>query len=136
MGFDLKKNNLADKAEAGYRFELLIPEVNTPTGAFVTVRGKESDVVKKYARKRFAEMQFKDNAHRNRHGSAPQMSIEEAEELAVETAYVRVISWEGFEEDGEPLDFNEANAKKVLKEHSWIRDQIIAESDMLVNFIK
>lgn len=138
MGFDLKKNNLADKAEAGYRFELTIPEVNTPTGAFVTVRGKEADVVKKYARKRFAEIQFKENAqrNRNRNGEASQMTIEEAEDLAVDTAYVRIISWEGFEEDGEPLEFNEANGKKVLKDHPWIRDQIITESDMLVNFIK
>lgn len=138
MGFDLKKNNLAEMAEAGYKFELTLPEVNTPTGAFVTVRGKESDIVKKYARKRFAELQYKENAQRsrNRNNEVTPMTIEEAEDLAVDTAYVRIISWEGFEEGGKELEFNEANAKKVLKEHPWIRDQVVAESDMLVNFIK
>ena len=63
------------------------------------------------------------------------MTLEEAEDLAIDAAFVRLISWKGVEEDGKALVFNEENAKKVLREHSWIREQILTESGMLGNFM-
>ena len=135
MGFDLSKNNFAEKAESGYEFELVIPEIQQHTGAFVTVLGIESKIVKNYNRKKFQEMQQREIMANKRKKELDPMTLEEAEDLAIDAAFVRLISWKGVEEDGKALVFNEENAKKVLREHSWIREQILTESGMLGNFM-
>lgn len=135
MGFDLVKNNLSDKAEVGYEFELLIPEVKEKTGAFITVRGTQSPKVKSYARKKFAEFQQKEQVAKRKGKEVEPINLDEAEDMAIEAALVRTISWRGFEEDGKELPFSEENAKRIFREHSWIREQVLEESDLLANFI-
>lgn len=135
MPFDLIKNNLSEKAECGYEFELLIPEVQEKTGAFITVRGVQSAKVKQYSRKKFNEMQHKEHMAKKRGKDLDPMTLDEAEDMAVESALIRIISWKGFEEDGKEVKFTEENARRILKDHPWIREQILAESDMLSNFI-
>lgn len=135
MGFDLSKNDLSKLSEAGYEFELTLPEVRTPTGAFVTVRGVNSPAVKAFSRKKFAEMQMQEQIAKRKNREVELMSFEETEDLAAEIALVRLISWKGIEEDGKELKFSPEAAKRVLKEHSWIRDQILEESDNISNFL-
>lgn len=135
MGFDLKKNNFSEKAEAGFEFELLIPEIKEKTGAFVTVRGKESPKVKAFYRKFGAEMQHKEQMAKKRNRDVDPMTFDEIEDFAIESALVRIISWRGFEEDGKKLEFTQENAKRILKEHPWIREQVTEESELLANFI-
>ena len=135
MGFDLSKNNLSEKAEVGYTFELVIPEVQERTGAFVTVRGVESKVVKNYNRKKFQEMQQREFLATKRKKELDPMTLEEAEDMAIDAAYVRLMGWKGLEENGKALEFNEENAKRVLRDHSWIREQILTESGLLANFM-
>lgn len=135
MGFDLSKNDLNKSSEAGYKFELVLPDRVTTTGAFITVRGTNSPTVKAFGRKKFQEMQAEEQRAKRRGKEVDPMTLDEAEELAVETAYVRIIGWEGIEEGGKAVEFNEANAKRILKEHSWIREQVIEESDNVSNFL-
>ena len=135
MGFDLAKNNFAEKAEAGYEFELMIPEINEKTGAFITVRGAESPKVKQHGRRKFNEMQFKEHNAKKKGKDLEPITLDEAEEMAIESALVRIISWKGLEEKGKDLEFNEENARRVLKDHPWIREQVINESNQLSNFI-
>lgn len=135
MGFDLSKNDLNKSSEAGYKFELMLPDGVSQTGAFLTVRGTNSPTVKAYGRKKFQEMQAEEQRAKRRGKEVDPMTLDEAEELAIETAFVRLIGWEGIEENGKAVEFNEANAKRILKEHSWIREQIINESDNVSNFL-
>ena len=64
------------------------------------------------------------------------MSIEELEMLAVERAVVRIISWRGIEEDGQPVPFTVENATRVLKDNPWIREQVLENSDDLTGFFR
>lgn len=134
MAFDLVKNNLSTIAEAGYEFEITLPGSGEGTGAFVTVRGSESKTVKAYQRKKFAEYQMRQKTARKRGRDEDDLSLEEAEELAVEAAVGRIIQWKGLEESGKEVLFSPENATRILTEHSWIREQVMEASNDLLNF--
>ena len=133
--FDLAKTNISEMSEVGHRFELVLPEVNKPTGAFVTVRGDNSKTVKDFARKQYEALQAKAKQARRRNKDPEDMSLQEAEDMAVESAYVRLIGWEGIGEKGKLLEFNEENAKRILKEHTWIRQAVLDEAGLLAKFV-
>lgn len=140
MGLNLSKTNVAAKSEAGYEFELTVPEINERTGAFVTIRGNHSPVVKQYSRKTFQEMQAREQQAKRKNREIEPMTLEEAEDMAIQAAIVRIISWRGIKEDDEKgkevdVPFTEENARRILKEHSWIREAILSESDLLANFM-
>ena len=63
-----------------------------------------------------------------------QISLEEAEEMAVENALVRLVGWEGISEDGKEVKFSKEKAREVLTNHNWVREQIISESQDVLNF--
>lgn len=135
MGLDLAKVNFSEKAEVGYEFELRMPSTDEPLGAFIKVRGVDSPKVKAYGKKVFREMQVKE-AQAKRKGREPdQITIEEAEDLAIESAVVRTIGWRGIEEDGKEVKFSEENAARIYREYPFIRTQVMDESDQLLNFI-
>lgn len=135
MGLDLAKVNFSEKAEVGYEFELRMPSTDEPLGAFIKVRGVDSPKVKAYGKKVFREMQVKE-AQAKRKGREPdQITIEEAEDLAIESAVVRTIGWRGIEEDGKEVKFSEENAARIYREYPFIRAQVMDESDQLLNFI-
>lgn len=130
--FDLSKNNFAEFAEAGFTFELELP-TGGKTGAFITVRGDQSPAVKTFGRKKYAEMQMQQQQAK-RKGKETDMSLEDAEALAVESAVVRVISWKGIAEGGKEIPFTKENATEIFTKHSWIREQIMEQSGDLLNF--
>lgn len=134
MSFDLNKNNFADAAEAGYEFELLLPGTQEPTGAFITVRGEQSKTVKAYARKKYAEFKLREQQAKRRGKDVDDMTLEEAEELSIESAIVRVIGWKGITEGKAEVPFTKENAERIFKEHSWIKDAVMEESSQLLNF--
>lgn len=134
MAFDLAKNNYSEIAEEGYEFNLRLPGTNEPTDAFITVRGDQSKTVKAFNRKKVNEWRLKEQQAKRRGKEVEDVSLEEAEELTVETAIVRVISWRGFEEEGKEIPFTKENANRIFTEHSWIRDQVIEESSQILNF--
>lgn len=130
---DLAKNNFAQSAELGYEFELKLP-TGENTGAFIKVRGDQSASVKAFARRKYNELKAKETAARRRGKEPDEMTLEDAEEMAIEAAIVRVISWRGITENGEVVPFTAENAARVFKDHPWIREQISEESALLVNF--
>lgn len=134
MSFDLSKNNFAEAAEAGYEFELKLPGTGEGTGAFITIRGDQSKTVKAYARKKYAEFKLKEQQAKRRGKEADDMTLDEAEELAIESAIVRVISWKGIAEDGKDVLFSKENAERIFKEHPWIREAVTEEAGQLLNF--
>jgi hypothetical protein len=134
MALDLAKNNLSVAADIGHEFEVRLPGTNEATGAFITVRGEESKTVKAFGRNKFKEFQQKQVQARRRGKDVEEMSLEDAEELAVETAVVRVMNWRGITDNGEEVKFSPEAATKIFKEHSWIREQVMEESSQILNF--
>ena len=130
---DLKVKNLSETSEAGYEFELVWPPTGEKTGAFVKVRGAESKVARAYARKKYSEYRQKELMAK-RKGREDEMSLDEAEDMAIETAITRIISWKGINDAGVEVPFTKENAERILREHSWIREAIVEESDQLLNF--
>lgn len=130
---DLSKNNPAEIAEAGFEFNIVLPD-GTETDAKIKVRGRNSPVVKTHARKVFKELQMKEQAARRRGKEAEDLSLEEAEELAVRNAVVRIISWSGIAEDGKEIAFSKEEAERILTKYTFIREQVMEESDNILNF--
>ena len=130
--FDLTKNDLSVAAEAGYEFELMLP-TGEPTGAFITVRGEQSPAVKACGRKMFNMYQQKQKIAKRR-GKEDELDLDEAEDMQIETAFVRMIGWKDIAEGGKAVEFNADNAKRILRAHSWIREAVMEESSNLHNF--
>jgi hypothetical protein len=134
MALDLAKNNLSVAADIGFEFEVRLPSSSEPTGAFITVRGEESKTVKAFGRNKFKEFQQKQAQAKRRGKDVEDMTLEDAEELSVETAVVRVMGWRGITDNGEEVKFSPEAAAKIFKEHSWIREQVMEESSQILNF--
>lgn len=133
MAFDIVKTNLAERAEEGFEFEVKLPD-GSPTEFFITVRGSQAPKVKAYSKKVFNQMQLKDQQAK-RKGKENEFSLEDAENMAVESASVRVITWRGLEEDGKEIKCTEENVKRIMRELDWVRAQVLDEADIAANFI-
>lgn len=131
---DLKVTNLAESAEAGFEFELLLPESKDKTGGFITVRGSQSPTVRNYSKRKWNEYNVKVQQAKRKGKEVEEMTLDEAEDLAIENAVNRIISWRGIGEAGVEIPFTKENAETVLRKHSWIREQVMEESDNLMNF--
>jgi hypothetical protein len=131
---DLAKTNVAEAAEAGVEFELVIPKSKVATGAFIKVRGPESKTVRDYSRKAYTEMQARDSLARKRGKEPEQITLEEAETMAINSAVIRVIGWRGITESGKEILFTEEAAREIFRKHPWIRDQVMEESESILYF--
>lgn len=131
---DLNVKNLAAVSEAGYEFELLYPGLNEKTGAFVTVRGADSKVIRAYSRKKFTEHQMRQKMDKRKGKDTDDFNIDVAEDTLIEATIERVISWRGLGFDAVEVPFTKENAERVFREHDWIRKQVMEESDNVLNF--
>jgi hypothetical protein len=134
MTFDLAKHNYTEIAEAGFEFELKLPGTGEGTGVFITVRGDQSKTVKAFGRKKYSEFKLREQQAKRRGKDVDDMTLEEAEELSIESAIVRVISWKNITENGKEVPFTKENAERIFKEYSWIKDQVVEEAGQLLNF--
>lgn len=134
MTFDLAKHNYTEIAEAGYEFELKLPGTGEGTGVFITVRGDQSKTVKAFGRKKYSEFKLREQQAKRRGKDADEMTLEEAEDLGIESAIVRVIGWKNITENGKEVSFTKENAERIFKEYSWIKDQVMEEAGQLLNF--
>lgn len=134
MGFDLKKDNPATLAEQGFTFEALAPS-GEKTGIKITVRGEHSPTVRNYGRRVYQEMKHKEQQAKRR-GKEYEIDLDEAEEMSVEAAAVRVIDWSGVQEDGKQVKFSKEDAKRIFMEHGWLKEQVIEQSNSVFNFSK
>jgi hypothetical protein len=133
MSFDLVKQDFSKAAEQGYTFELKLP-TGAPSGATLTILGDMSPTVKNYSRKKFAEFQQKQAIAKRKNKDPEDMSLDEAEELAVESALVRLVAWAGIKENGADVVFSKDKAAEVLKAHPWIREAIVQEASDVTSF--
>ena len=135
MALNLSVLNVSEVSESGIDIELVHPATGEGLDAWVRVRGKDSRTVQNHARKVVNDMQKREKIARGKNKDAD-MSIEELEMLAVERAVIRIISWRGIEEDGQPVPFTVENATRILKDNPWIREQVLENSDDLTVFFR
>lgn len=133
MSFDLIKQDFSKAAESGYTFELVLP-TGAPADAKLTVIGDMSPTVKNYSRRKFAEWQQKASIAKRKGKDVDDMNLDEAEAMAVESALVRLVGWEGITEDGKPVVFTKEKAEAVLTAHPWIREAVMQEASDVTNF--
>lgn len=133
MALDLAVTNIAAQAESGYEFELLHPATGEGTEGFIKVRGSNSKVVQQHARKVVTEMQKREKVAKGKNKEID-YSLDELEDMSVERAVVRIISWRGISENGKEIPFTKENAERILKEHAWIKEAVFENSDDLLNF--
>ena len=133
MALNLSVLNVSEVSESGIDIELVHPATGEGLDAWVRVRGKDSRTVQNHARKVVNDMQKREKIAKGKNKDAD-LSIEELEDLSVDRAVVRIISWRGISEDGEDVPFTKENAARILKEHSWIKEAVFENSDELLNF--
>lgn len=133
MGFDIVKQNFSTAAETGVELELVLP-TGAGSGAYLTIIGDQSKTVKVYSRKKFQEWQMKQQMAKRKGREAEDPSLEEAIDMAVESASVRVIDWRGFAEGGKEIKFSKEKLEEVLREHDWIREFVLTEAANIFNF--
>ena len=134
MAFDIKLNNLSEKAEAGYEFEVKLPD-GSSTDFYITVRGNQSPKIKKFSKDLFNKMQMKElQAKRKGKGEQP-VDLDEAEATLIESAVARIVTWKGLEDDGKVVEPTQENIVRIMTELDWVRTQVLEESDNAANFI-
>ena len=135
MAFDIKLNNLSEKAETGYEFEVKLPD-GTSTDFFITVRGDLSPVVNKYTKQFVTNQMMKEIQDKKRNKGEQPLDFDELETQLTEAASIRVITWRGLEEgEGNVTEPTPENIKSILTQHTWIREQILEEGGNKANFI-
>lgn len=132
MAFDIKTQDYSKSAEQGFTFNIILPD-GTESDAKLTVIGDLSATVQNYAKRKYKEIKSQIEAAKRR-GKEWEPTLDEAEDESVEGALVRLIGWEGFEEEGEEVKFSKEKAAEVLKQHSWLREQIYTEAKNTANF--
>ena len=134
MAFDIKLTNLSEKAEAGYEFEVKLPD-GSSTDFYITVRGNQSPKIKKFSKDLFNKMQMKElQAKRKGKGEQP-VDLDEAEATLIESAVARIVTWKGLEDDGKVVEPTQENIVRIMTELDWVRTQVLEESDNAANFI-
>lgn len=132
--FDLEKNDPSAAAEAGYEFELVLPN-GDKTNAYIKTRGEQSPVVRQYQKKKYNEYQMKVAAAK-RKGKEYEMDLDEAEELATEAAVNRILGWRNISEGAKEVPFTIENASRILAKYEWIREQVMEESRQVLNYFR
>ena len=134
MAFDIKKTNLAEQAEAGYEFEVKLPD-GSSTDFYITVRGNLSPKVKKFSKDLFNQLQLKE-LQAKRKGKADQpVDLDEAEETLIKSAVARIVTWKGLEDGGKVVEPTQENFIRIMTDLDWVRKQVLDESDNDANFI-
>lgn len=131
--FELSKNNFSAIAEQGYEHQVTLPGTEKPTDWFITLRGEESKVVRQFKRDTFNANRQKESVA-NRQGKVYEASLAELEEFGINNAVKRIITWTGLSIDGQEIPFTPEKAAEILREHGWVRDQIVETSANIFNF--
>ena len=108
------------RADEGAWLEVLNPVTNQPVGAKILVAGVDSvayrEAQRKISNRRLAAM--------SRRGSRYKVSAEEVEAEGLELLTTCIMDWEGISENGEKLDCNQDNAKRLFAAAPWLKEQV------------
>jgi hypothetical protein len=63
-------------------------------------------------------------------------TVEVIEQENMDLLAVCTVGWKGVVDEGQTLDFNEANVRKIYKKYPWIYDQVNEAIGTLELFLK
>lgn len=114
------------------KVKLKNPETGQPSAYFIEFAGPEHPDRKK----RVMDKQRRMRAHLQKTGKLQLQDPTEDEEDNLELLVACALGW-NLTSKGQPLEFNEANVRKVLTDpkRRWLRDQVQAGFDERENFI-
>ena len=127
---ELNLLNLSAAADDGCDLVLQHPITGDDLDGVIRIRGDKSKHVQAFSRKRVNELQKRERMQKGK-GKDTDLSIEELEQMHIESGIARVISWKNIKKDGEDLPFTKENAEVVFKEYPWILEQILENSSNL-----
>lgn len=138
--FDLASIDPVAACNVGHEFELKHPSTEKPLGIFLTVLGSESDPVREYRREKLNERLRNESMAKKRGKDLPIQTVQDFEESTIEVLLITLVGWRMGDSptitfEGQQLEFNLMNARKVLTKLPWIREQINEETN-LENFMK
>jgi hypothetical protein len=135
--FDISAHPAVSVAsEQGHTFEPVFPD-GKPLGATITVRGPESDAVRRTLRAIMARQQQRETAARKTGRDAVQPpSMDELEVETLDLAVAHTLSWDGFTDAGQVLEPTDANLRRLYTQHKWLRGQVLSEGQTLGNFVR
>jgi hypothetical protein len=131
--FDLAKHDPKELDEIGYEFELK-DRYGDSSGAFVTVRGKESPILDKLLKDSFNSSRAKNQRNIQQKKFDTEPTLEEMEDQSIDFAIKAIKSWRGIVKNGKEIPFSEGAAYEILKAHRYIRLQIEEASATADNF--
>lgn len=137
---DLASIDTVAACNQGVEVELRHPATNELLGIFWTVLGRDSDTYNDYIRDKVNTMLRKKALAEKRGKDLEIRTLEDAEAENIETLIVCSTGWRTGDKPvicfgGQELDFNVANAKKILTERAWIRKQLDEAIGDLTNFM-
>ena len=127
---ELSKLNLSAAGDEGYDLVLQHPINGDDLDGVIRVRGDKSRQIQAFSRKRVNELQRRERMQKGK-GKDTDLSIEELEQMHVESGIARVISWKNIKKDGEDLPFTKENAESVFKDYPWVLEQVLDASSNL-----
>ena len=130
---DLTTLSTMEKAESGFKMEIVNPATGVPVGATITIAGTDSkiyqDAQHKIANKRMKRMN-------NRGGMKFALTSEEVEMESIELLSRCTLGWDNIDWEGAPLKFSMENAKMIYTELLWLREQCVVAMEDRSNFLQ
>ena len=124
---DLTQFDIVSPANEGVWMTLEHPVTGEPLDVKIKLAGVDSDYYKKELRKQ-QNRKFKKGFRK--------MSAEELEADTIELLVACTLDWEGVELEGQALECNAENARKIYKRFPWIKEQVDNFINDRANFLK
>lgn len=124
---DLKTLDITSPANEGVWMDIEHPITGEVLDIKIKVAGIDSNIY----RKKLREQQNK----RIRKGFK-NITAEELEAEAIELLVACTLDWKGVEYEGQELECNPENIRKIYKEFPWIREQVDLFINDRANFLK
>lgn len=137
--FDAASLNTTEACNKPFELEIKHPTSGAPTGLFISVVGRDSDVYRGRVRA------LADETLRRQAMGKPALadaSLDKLEAKNIDALVAATVGWRSEGDDGgitlsgERLEFNPANARKLYSEILPIRDQVAEAINDLGNFMR
>ena len=134
-GFDLSSLDTIAACNKPFDVEIIHPVTQEKTGVVFSVVGRDSDVYRAKI-KAMANENMTREALMARRGKADIQTIDKLEAKNIDALIAATVGWSNVEFDGEVLEFNPANARKVFQRILPVRDQVLEAINDLENFMQ
>lgn len=122
--FDLASLDTIAACNKPFDVEIIHPVTQEKTGVVFTVVGKDSDVYRAKI-KAMANENMTREAMLARRGKPDIQTIDKLEAKNIDALVAATVGWSNVELDGEVLEFNAANARKVYQRILPVREQVL-----------